>query len=134
MRFYVASRLENADVVRDVRDKMLKEGHALTYDWTIAGSVRGDLAKLREVAEAETRGVAEADILILLLPGGRGAHVELGIALGCKKPVVIWSEDLMPLGAGKETSAFYHHPLVSFVYNRETIPKECARRLQERAA
>lgn len=109
MRFYIASRLENAAMVARLRDDLIKHGH-----WTINGSVRGDADALRQTALAETRGVEAADVLVALLPGGRGTHVELGIALGLGKAVIIYATgDMAVFGTGEETCAFYHHPNVT---------------------
>ncbi len=73
----------------------------------------------------ETAGVYMADVVIVLLPGGRGTHVELGVALGVADAVVIGPEDEPSLriviysptpdkdfGDGGDTCAFYHHPFV----------------------
>jgi hypothetical protein len=129
--FYIASRLENAPQVRELRDLLIAAGWRITYDWTAHGSVRGgeaDRQRIREVAAAERNGVIDADVFIGLLPGGRGMHVELGIALACvsglatfgglksPSPVVIWSPDFeRDFGVTEATSAFYHDPLVTRV-------------------
>lgn len=113
--FYISSRLENHELVRKIRDELTAEGHTITHDWTILGPVRGDVEKIAAVAREEVEGVAKADVFIMLLPGGRGAHVELGIALAHRKSILIWSPDAKLLGSGQETSAFYHHPLVRVV-------------------
>jgi nucleoside 2-deoxyribosyltransferase len=42
-----------------------------------------------KIALAELAGVREADVLIVLLPGGYGTHVEIGAALGLGKPVIL---------------------------------------------
>ena len=51
----------------------------------------------------------ESDFVLVLLPGGKGTHAELGFALGCKKRVFIHSEDPMAFEVGPQTCAFYHH-------------------------
>ena len=114
MKFYIATRLEQAARHRQLAHALTGGGHVLTYDWTVHGNVRKDgEVRLRETAIAETRGVVEADVLIGLLPGGRGTHVEIGMALGLGKPVLLWSEKEHGLfEADDRTCAFYHHPLV----------------------
>lgn len=87
MRYYIATALERAADHTLVRDAMAAAGHQITYDWTAHGSVQSEgLDRIREVAEAETRGVLDADLVIVLLPGGRGTHAELGIAIGAGIP------------------------------------------------
>ena len=117
MRFYVASKLENATRVRALRDRLVALGHEPTYDWTAHGSVQDQgEERIREVAIAEMMGVLLADVVIVLFPGGRGTHTELGAALahavlngrGGKRVVLIGDP---PIEDGR-TCAFYHHPLV----------------------
>lgn len=111
-----ATRLERAGDHNRLRDLLEADGHHITYDWTHHGAVYGrGVDGIREVAKDEARGVVEADVVFVLLPGGRGTHVELGIALGLDKPVLIVSDDPATTGAVKETCAFYHHPAVAVV-------------------
>lgn len=113
-RVYIASRLERWFGVRRLRDALLKRGVAVTYDWTVHGSVQhlGE-ARIAEVAEAEARGVIDADLVVVLLPGGRGTHTELGIAIGAEVPVVLVADEAGFAGADGHICAFYHHPLVT---------------------
>lgn len=113
MKYYIASRLENADQVRQLKAR-LDKAHEHTYDWTVHGSVQKcDSSVIARVAEAEARGVAEASKLFVLLKGGRGTHVEIGIAIGLGIPIYLISEEPeKDFGSTGETCAFYHHPLV----------------------
>ena len=116
MQFYIATKLENHAEHNRLRDWLTERGHQITYDWTRHGPVFSKgLRVVREVAIAECRGVAQADVVIVLWPGGRGTHVELGVAIALGKWVILCS----PLGehheATKETCAFYHHPNVTLV-------------------
>ena len=114
--FYIASRLENAAAVRALVAQLTSWGWVQSYDWTAHGSVQaGGEARIREVALLETRGVLRADLVIVLLPGGRGTHTELGIALGSGKRVILvayFGEDLDEKG---RTCAFYLHSHVTIV-------------------
>jgi hypothetical protein len=112
MRYYIATKLERHAEHNQVRDLMARFGHQITYDWTAHGPVWRDGAdRIREVSELEMKGVVTADLVIVLLPGGRGTHAELGMALARGKRVLLHSCDPVPLGAAPETCAFYHHPL-----------------------
>ena len=42
-----------------------------------------------DTALAEIAAVREADVLVVLLPGGYGTHVEIGAALALGKPVIL---------------------------------------------
>jgi len=113
MKFYIATKLENHLEHNRIRDWLVARGHSVTYDWTPHGPVfRSGLDRISEIACLETNGVREADAVIVLWPGGRGTHVELGIAIGTGIPVVFWSSVEEHHEATQETCAFYHHPLV----------------------
>lgn len=115
MRFYIATRLERAEIHNRVRDELVERGDVITYDWTKHGSVqREGHARIAEVAAAEMQGVADADVVIVLLPGGRGTHAELGMAIALGKFVIVvglpsgdWFSD------SGNTCAFYHAPKVT---------------------
>ncbi|MCH9609186.1 MAG: hypothetical protein S4CHLAM45_04080 [Chlamydiales bacterium] len=108
MKFYVATSLSRAKMHNQVRDALISKGHELTYDWTLHGSVKMvSLDRLAEVGEREVKGIAQADVVVLLLPGGKGTHVELGLAAALKKPIILHSETKTPFKLGEEICAFY---------------------------
>lgn len=111
VRFYVATRIENAAAARRLIEQLEAWDWRCTYDWTSHVSV------LRQVCAAEVRGVREADIVIVLLPAGRGAHVELGIAIGHhRRPrIIVAAVDESLIGTTKAASIFYHHPRIEHV-------------------
>lgn len=113
-KFYVASRLSNAEMQRVLVAELVKLGHQLTYDWTSHGSVNHDPGRWSEVAWNETLGIMEADFVVVLLPGGQGTHVELGIALGAGKRTFVVGDDLSQeeLGASYRC-IFMDHPHVT---------------------
>jgi hypothetical protein len=128
MKFYIASRLENAERVKQLKRELEAMGHEHSYDWTVHGSVQNEgYETISRVAKAEAHGVLEADLVIVLLPGGRGTHTELGIALGdalCRAPklIGILSESgEIDFGNDGRTCAFYHHPLVAKLRSWETL-------------
>lgn len=64
-----------------------------------------------EIAESEIGGIKSADVVIVLMPGGYGTHVELGAALSLGKPVVMHVTDRALLDE-PYPCVFHHHPLV----------------------
>ncbi len=88
MKFYIASKFENAAQVQAVRDVLVAAGHTHTFDWTRCG-LATSAHELAEVGAAEMDGVAAADVVIVLLPGGFGTHVELGAANALGIPVLL---------------------------------------------
>lgn len=117
--YYIATGLERAEEQKALAAELDKMGFTQTYNWASHGSVqdRGPEG-IKEVAIAEVDGVLAADLFITLLPGARGTHTELGIAIadslqrvgrGNPKTLLIVgpTED-----AGGRTCAFYLHPHV----------------------
>ncbi len=120
MKYYIATKLENHAEHNRLRDMLATLGHECTYDWSVHGPVYGSgLERVREVAQLEIEGVMAADVLIMLWPGGRGTHVELGAAIAGGQPIVIASDVDGHHVASTETCAFYHHPLVTRVRTLE---------------
>lgn len=105
MKFYIASSLQNKENVQYVAAHLKNSGFTHTYDWT-QNNRADSVEQLKSVGEAERKGVLEADILVLLLPGGKGTHVELGMALAHHKRVYLFSpnEDLYDFSM---TATFY---------------------------
>lgn len=135
-RYYIATGLDNAPRAKELKAVLDAKGWHHTYDWTVHGSVQRDPEKIVDAAFAEMFGVYSAGVFIVLLPGGRGTHVELGAAIISKvvaralndalqvarvmddvrcadKKIAIYSENAeKDFGFGGETCAFYHHPAV----------------------
>ena len=115
--FYIATSLSRTADHHIVREALFAEGHQITYDWTAHGDSPKYISTqlLRDIAVTEVDAVLKADVLIVLLPGGGGTHVEMGVALAAQKPIIIHSEQEDPFLLGKQTKSFYHHPLVTQV-------------------
>ncbi|MEH7387676.1 group-specific protein, partial [Bacillus sp. JJ1521] len=55
----------------------------------------------------EKNAILESDFLIVLLPAGKGSHIELGIALGQGKKIYLYSPN-DEINNFETTSTFYH--------------------------
>lgn len=125
MKIYIASTLSNYLQVQALRDALLAAGHSITYDWTLHGSVQGQgEARLREVAAAERTGVLQAELVLVLLPGGRGTHAELGMANALGKPVIIFSASDAFDAYGGSTCAFYWNDNVRQIFSYQGQPEK----------
>lgn len=92
-KVYIATSLTNADRAALVAKVLEECGHTITYPWWAHGAAgHAGMARLAEVAEAELTGVMAADVVVVLLPGGRGTHFEMGAAIAAGTPVLLWSE------------------------------------------
>ena len=110
MRYYIATALERAEDHKALAKALSARGWTCTYDWTAHGSVQGHgAARMAEVAAAELQGVIESDAVIVLLPGGRGTHCELGAALAAGVPVVLVGHATDLFDASGRDCAFYSH-------------------------
>ena len=118
MKFYVASGVPNAEKVNLAANALSAAGHVRTYDWTRHGDVsRTAPERKQEVAALESKGVTDAELVVLLLPGRFGTHAELGIALAtsANKRILLWSETSAPFDGTESFCVFYHHPAVERV-------------------
>ena len=106
MNFYTASSFRNIKDVRFINDQLIKRGHCLTYDWTQSERVDTP-ADLQRIGQLELDAVRASDCLILVLPAGKGSHVELGIALTVQIPVFLCMLDPTSW-TGSKASTFYH--------------------------
>lgn len=118
MKYYIATKLENHASHNMLRDRLKLFGHELTYDWTVHGPVYTEgRERLADVSMLETAGITDADVVIVLWPGGRGTHVELGIAIATGKRIIFVSDVLGHHDATPITCAFYWHHLVTRVHS-----------------
>lgn len=105
-KFYVASSFKNIDTVRYVSNELINRGYIQTYDWT-QNDRASTVKDLKEIGQQERNAVLEADFLIVLLPGGKGSHIEFGIALGQGKRIYLYSQN-DEVDRFETTSTFYH--------------------------
>ncbi|MGM7701830.1 nucleoside 2-deoxyribosyltransferase [Pseudalkalibacillus sp. Hm43] len=106
MKFYVASSFKNVDKVRQVSKMLKSKGYIHTFDWT-KNIKASTLEDLKQIGQQEKNAVSEADFIVVLLPAGKGSHIELGIALGLNKRVILYSQD-NEINNFSTTSTFYH--------------------------
>lgn len=118
-RFYVSSSFSNIINVRYVAQTLECKSCINTYDWTQNTSA-GDtgpvtLADLRSIGLHEKDAVLSADVVVILLPGGKSTHVELGIAIAQGKRVILHSPNGV-INNIETTSTFYHLPELEKCY------------------
>lgn len=105
-KYYIASSFTNIDKVREVSRLLQDIGFIQTYDWT-RNERAATLEDLKEIGSKELSAVLEADFLIVLLPAGKGSHIEFGIALGQGKKIFLFSEN-DDIDNFETTTTFYH--------------------------
>ncbi|MDM5316305.1 group-specific protein [Fictibacillus sp. b24] len=111
MKFYIASGFANKLLVKQVGAEVKKTlNWELTYDWT-----QNDKAETNEdlavIGMNEFKGVMDSDVTIVILPGGKGCHTEMGVALGNRKQVVLFDPENTLRDLSKATT-FYFLPQI----------------------
>ena len=104
-RFYVASSFKNIDTVRYVSNQLINKGYIQTFDWT-KNDKASTIEDLKEIGKKEKNAVMDADFIIVILPAGKGSHIELGIALGQGKRIYLYSPN-NEVNDFEKTSTFY---------------------------
>ena len=112
MKFYIGSGMKHCELV-NYYSKILKEnGWQQTYDWVKNINDDVDIKDLIKYAKMEKQGIVDSDVVIILLPAGRGAHIELGMALSLNKKIFLCSTTKEEFSI-EHTVAFYELPDIS---------------------
>jgi nucleoside 2-deoxyribosyltransferase len=111
-RFYVSSRKDRSEQANALSEVLKARGWERTFVWS--DQPGAGLEARAATAEAELKGVRDADILVVLLPGGFGTHVEIGAALALGKKVLLHSPDRKTLET-PYPCVFHYHPGVKLV-------------------
>lgn len=91
MKFYIGSGFKNADLVNEFSEKLQSHGWEHTFNWTKYISDYETIEDLIKYSELEQKGIEESDAVIIILPAGRGTHIELGMAIALKKKIYLYS-------------------------------------------
>lgn len=111
MKFYIGSGLKNGKIVNEFSKRLQNYGWEHTYNWAeneIGNETKEDLMKY---ATLEQKAIEESDVVIIILPAGRGTHIELGMALALNKKVYLYSNSQEEFDI-ENTVAFYQLPSV----------------------
>lgn len=111
-RFYLATRKDRSAEAAPLLEALMTGGWERTYAWT--DHDLGGPDGYAKIALTELAGVREADVLIVLLPGGYGTHVEIGAALALGKPVILHAPDRKTLET-PYPCPFHYHPGVKLL-------------------
>ena len=109
MNFYIGLGMKNCELVNYYSKILEEKGWKHTYNW--AKNINGDetIKDLIEYSKLEQQGIIDSDVVIILLPAGRGTHIELGMALALNKKIFLCSETKEEFNI-KNTVNFYQLP------------------------
>jgi nucleoside 2-deoxyribosyltransferase len=110
--FYLATRKDRSVQADAISEVLRALGWKRTFAW--ANQDAGSPGEHAATAVAEIESVREADVLIVLLPGGYGTHVEIGAALALRKPVILHAPDRKTLET-PYPCVFHYHPRVKLL-------------------
>jgi hypothetical protein len=115
-RFYLSTRKDRSDEGACLSNALQTRGWECTYEWTTLKGIGP--AEYSAVAQAEIDGIRQADVVIVLLPGGFGTHAEIGAALAFRKPIILHSPNRAVLEA-PYPCVFHYHPMVKLIVSPE---------------
>ena len=106
MKFYIGSGMKNCELVNYYANLLKENGWEQTYDWV--KNVSDDISRedMIKYASLESQGIVDSDVVIILLPAGRGAHIELGMSLALNKKIFLCSTTKEEFSI-ENTVAFY---------------------------
>jgi nucleoside 2-deoxyribosyltransferase len=111
-RFYLSTRVDRSAGAAELLRALVAKGWQRTFAWD--GEEPSNSGEFRALANAELAGIREADVLIVLLPGGRGTYTEIGAALAFGKPIILWAPDREVLDK-PYPCAFHYHPNINVI-------------------
>jgi len=91
MKFYIGSGFKNCELVNYYSKKLEENGWKHTYNWAKNFSGDETIEDLIKYSKLEQQGIIDSDVVIILLPAGRGTHIELGMALALNKKIFLCS-------------------------------------------
>lgn len=109
MKFYIGSGFKNCELVNYYSKALEENGWSHTYNWTKNISGRVTIEDLVKYSELEIKGIVDSDAVIILLPAGRGTHIELGMALALNKKIFLCAASKEEFGI-ENTVNFYQLP------------------------
>lgn len=124
MNFYIASNLKNSELVNYYSKRLEENGWRHTYNWAKNINYEETVEDLIEYSKLEKKGIIDSDVVIILLPAGRGSHIELGMALALNKKIILCSATKEDFSI-ENTVGFYELPnIVKLVGNADENIKE----------
>lgn len=124
MKFYIGSGFKNVDKVNRLSSELQKFGWTHTYNWAniegIGNETREDLINYSIL---ELNGIDKSDIVIIVLPAGRGTHIELGYALAKGKKIILYSSNEEEFSLSNTVNFYELDSIEKVVGDEDTLVK-----------
>lgn len=114
-KFYIGTSFKNSDVVNYFSKELEKYGWKHTYNWAENIKERETEEDMIKNSILEENGINESEVVIIILPGGRGTHIELGIAVALNKKIYLCSENKDDFSI-ENTVPFYESQKIKKIY------------------
>jgi nucleoside 2-deoxyribosyltransferase len=114
--FYLSTQKDRNDEASPLLEALEAKGWERSFNWS--GREASSESEYADLAVAEIAGIRSADVVIVILPGGRGTHVEIGAALAMGKPIVLHAPNRKSLET-PYPCAFHYHPTVKLVFSEQ---------------
>jgi nucleoside 2-deoxyribosyltransferase len=115
-RFYLSTQKDRNAEAAPLLEALKAKEWERTFDW--ANREASDTSEYSDLAVSEIRGSCDADLVIVILPGGRGTHVEIGAALAMGKRVILHAPNRTTLET-PYPRAFHYHPAVTLIFSEQ---------------
>ena len=125
MKFYIASRVKNKELVKNIHQKLISSGHTVLSTWVdekSANPYENHVLEAKNLAIQCVNAVKECDVFILISDEtGSGMYTEMGVALSRStknKPKIYVIGDYI------NRSAFFFHPSVKRLSSFNDVLKD----------
>lgn len=105
LKVYIASRYEDREDALALKKFLEEHGFIIVAQWLTPKDddqpmekIKDNVELVQEIGERAIRDIYESDVIVVMSPkkahgtGTGGRHVELGIAMGSQKGIVIYGE------------------------------------------
>ena len=124
MKFYIGSSLKNVDIVNYYSRMLEEKGWEHTYNWTKNLSENETVNDLKQSSKLELEGIIDSDSVIILLPAGRGTHVELGMSIALNKKIFLCANNKEEFGLENPVNSYYFSNIIKLVGTPDKNLKE----------
>lgn len=131
MKFYIGSGMKNCKLASYYANMLKENGCEQTYDWVKNVGDDASLLDMIKYATLESQAIVDSDVVVILLPAGRGTHIELGMAMALNKKVFLCSATKEEFSI-ENTVAFYELPkIIELVGTADENIKEIIKYMEE---
>lgn len=124
MKFYIGSSLKNIDIVNYYSRMLEEKGWEHTYNWTKNLSENETVNDLKQSSKLELEGIIDSDIVIILLPAGRGTHVELGMSIALNKKIFLCANNKEEFSLENPVNSYYFSNIIKLIGTPDENLKE----------